>query len=411
MAHDPRGPCGRSSRIRVFDTAESLSLCLGMLGFDLASSSGRLCGGPTEHLSILPAVLLQARMNPIWRFTASAALLLLTQGLEPDARGGTACRSIALDPAPGPVVSMAWSRNGEELVIADSFGGRLLRYGNQGAFLGIVGPQKATIGEYRPNRIHLTRKGLLVKSRAYEWFEFDSGFKLLRHIGPDGPPRLAMYDEALSGDELFGFGSVRRSDHTSIFGIHRAKLSSLELIETSEEMPLDSKAGTLYTTLSPEVALAGGVPYALRFGEPSYLLNVRAHQRLKAFPKGFDRLPTLPSVTGPDSDIPRDRILQKTAMPVALYGSGSFLFVLIHRPANEGMAIWELHRIDPVKDLISGAVILPTSVPEIVLAPGKESWAILEKGPLTASGKQEARRLLLVPSAAIEKGSGRISCP
>ncbi|HEY4564798.1 MAG TPA: hypothetical protein VIJ36_17575, partial [Thermoanaerobaculia bacterium] len=81
------------------------------------------------------------------------------------------------------------------------------------------------------------------------------------------------------------------------------------------------------------------------------------------------------------------------------------------RPASDGKAIWELHRIDPVKDVVSGTVILPTSASELVLAPGKESWAILEKGPLTASVKREIRTLLLVPAAAIEKGNGQISCP
>jgi hypothetical protein len=349
-------------------------------------------------------------MRPIRRLSALVVPLLLAWGLEANARAGTACRSITLDPAPGPVVSMVWSRNGRELVIADSLGGRLLRYGNQGGFLGIVGPQKAIIGEYRPNRIHHTKNGLLVKSRVYEWFEFASNFKLLRHIGPDVPPRLAMYDEVLSGDELFGFGTARKADNTLTFGVLWAKFPSLELIETSEEMPLDSKAGTLYTTLSPEVALAGGVPYALRFHEPSYLLNIRAHQRLKAFPKGFDHLPSLPPVTGPDSDVPRDQILQKTPMPVALYGSGRYLFVLTRRPSSDGKAIWELHRVDPVKDVVSGAVTLPTSAPEIVLAPGQENWAILEKGPLTASVKREVRTLVLVPAAAIEKGNGKISC-
>jgi len=306
---------------------------------------------------------------------------------------------------------MSWNRNGRELIIADSLGGRLLRYGSQGGFLGLVGPQKAAVGDYRPNRIHLSRNGFLVRSRAYEWFDFDPDFKLLRRIGPDGPPRLAMFDEALVGDEIFGFGTARKSDNTWAFGLHRAKLPSLDLIETTEEMPLDSKVGTLYATLSPEVALAGGAPYALRFDEPSYLLSIRARQRLKAFPKGFDRLPTLPPVTGPDSDVPRDRILQKTPMPIALYGSGPDLFVLTRRPASDGKAIWELHRIDPVKDVVSGTVILPTSASELVLAPGKESWAILEKGPLMASVKREIRTLLLVPAAAIEKGNGKISCP
>ena len=214
----------------------------------------------------------------------------------------------------------------------------------------------------------------------------------------------------MEGDEVVGFGTARQPDNTWTFGIQRAKLSPLQRVKTTEEMRLDSKAGTLYTTLSPEVALANGNPYVLRFDEPSYLLDVRTHQRLKAFPQGFDHLPTLPPITGPDSDVPRDRVLQKSAMPVALYGSGAYLFVLTRRPASGGKALWELHRIDPVKDVMTGSVILPTSAADLTLAPGRESWAILEKGPLTASSTREMRTLLLVPTAAIETGSGKISC-
>jgi hypothetical protein len=338
-------------------------------------------------------------------------LLHLIAALSLGTGATTTCRSVTLDPAPSWVSSMAWSPNGGEVVIGDIPAGRLLRYGKDGHFLGVVGAQKAAFGEYRPTEILTTREGFLVRSRAYEWFELDSQFKVLHHLGPDGPLGLAMIEEVVSRNEIFGFGSVRKSSNTWAFGLQHAKLSPLELIETLEELQLDTKAGTLYTTLTPEVALAGGNPYALRFDEPSYLLNIRTHQRLKTFPKGFDHLPTLPPVTGPDSSVPRDRILQKTSMPVALYGSGAYLFVLTRRPASDGKKVWELHRIDPVKDMVTGSMILPTSAPDLTLAPGSEFWAILEKGPLTASSTREMKTLLLVPAAAIEKGNGQISCP
>jgi hypothetical protein len=341
----------------------------------------------------------------------SLRALLLASLLASDAGATTACRTVTLNPAPSWVSSMAWSPNGGELVIGDTLAGRLLQYGKDGRFLGIVGAQKAAFGEYRPTKILTTREGFLVRSRAYEWFQLDSQFKVLHHLGPDGPLGLAMIDEVVSGNEIFGFGSVRKSSNTWAFGLQHAKLSPQELIETLEELQLDTKAGTLYTTLTPEVALAGGNPYALLFGEPSYLLNIRTHHRLKAFPQGFDHLPVLPPVTGPDSNIPREKVLDKSTMPVALYGSGAYLFVLTRRPASDGKTIWELHRVDPVKDSVTGSVALPTSATALTLAPGNEFWAILEKGPLTASSTREMKTLLLVPAAAIEKGAGQILCP
>lgn len=350
-------------------------------------------------------------MSTSWRISGAFLVLCLVASLASTAGPATSCRAITLDPAPSWVSSMAWSPNGGEVVIGDIPAGRLLRYGKDGRFLGVVGAQKAAFGEYRPTKILATREGFLVRSRAYEWFQLDSQFRVLHHLGPDGPLSLAMIDEVVSGNEIFGFGSVRKSSTTWAFGLQHAKLSPQELIETLEELELDSKAGTLYTTLTPEVALAGGEPYALRFGEPSYLLNVRTHRRLKAFPRGFDHLPVLPPVTGPDSSIPRGKVLEKSTMPVALYGAGAYLYILTRSPASDGKMFWTLHKIDPVKDVVTGSTVLPTSAADLTLAPGKEFWAILEKGPLTAPSTREMKSLLLVPSAAIEKGTGQISCP
>jgi hypothetical protein len=350
-------------------------------------------------------------MNAGWSTLSSFLLLHLAAALAAGTGATTACRTVTLNPAPSWASSMAWSPNGGELVIGDTLAGRLLRYEKDGRFLGAEGPQKTAFGEYRPTRILTTRTGFLVQSRAYEWFEFDSQFKLLRHLDPGLPLRFAMVDGVLSGDELFGFATFRKPNDTWSFGLQRVKLSPLQLIQTLEEIPLDSRAGILYTTLLPEVAVAGGNPYALRFDEPSYLLNARTNRRLKAFPKGFDRLPVFPSISGPDATIPREKVMERSTMPVALYGSGTYLFVLTRRPASDGKTIWELHRVDPVKDVVTGSVVLPTSAPDLTLAPGSELWAILEKGTLTAPTTREMKSLLLVPAAAIEKGNGKIPCP
>src|SRR5690348_11379948 len=116
-------------------------------------------------------------MNANWRAVGSFLFLILVATLASGAV--TTCRTITLDPAPGWVSSMAWRPNGGEVIIGDIAAGRLLPYSKDGHFLGAEGVQKAAFGEYKPTKIHTTRTGFLVRSRAYEWFEFDSHFKLL----------------------------------------------------------------------------------------------------------------------------------------------------------------------------------------------------------------------------------------
>src|SRR5205085_7051709 len=128
-------------------------------------------------------------------------------------------------------------------------------------------------------------------------------------------------------------------------------------------------------------ALASGSPYALRFDEPSYILDARNARRLNAFPRGFDRLPSLPKNTGEDSAVPRARMIEAATIPVALYGRGTFLYLLTRQPQAKG-TLWRLHRIDPKKDTILGSTTLPTSAANLVLAPGPASWAVLEESSL-----------------------------
>ncbi len=299
---------------------------------------------------------------------------------------------------------MAWSINGRELVVTDVSQRRLLRYTLEGRLISAVEKPAFVRGDYKPSQVHSTPDGFLVRNSAYDWIEFDRGFKPLRSIGPS-LPRFAVINEALLGrGQLVGFGTFRKDDGAWSLGILRVALDpSLSLSKVVEEIPFTSKGGDLSSFFTSVVASASGVPYALRFDEPSYILNAESGRRLKAFPGGFDHLPALPKNTGEDSTLPRARVLEASAIPVALYGRGASLYLLTRQVA-QGKALWRLHRIDPRKDVLLGSITLPTSAPELELAPGPDAWAVLEESWLP-SGSLRNDGLLLIPVAAIDGGA------
>jgi hypothetical protein len=183
----------------------------------------------------------------------------------------------------------------------------------------------------------------------------------------------------------------------------------LKPIETIEEIAPVSKQGALHRFLGPTVAAAAGVPYALRFAEPSYLLSLRTRERLAAFPPGFGTLPGVPVAAGAEADVPTARALAKSTLPVALYGSSDRLYVLTRQPTAAGKTAWRLHKVNPAKDVLEGSLTLPTMAADLRLVPGRNTWAVLEKAAPTASGRQKVPAVLLIPAAAIREG-GSIAC-
>lgn len=344
------------------------------------------------------------------KLSFSAAMLLLFWAGELDG-ALPGCRRIALSPLPKSVPRLTWSLDGEEILVTDNFDRSLLRYRKDGRLLGAVTPPAMRHDAFKPTRVHPAPNGFLVQSSAYYWVWFDRGFKPLRHIEREGgPPRLALVDYVPVGGELFGLGTFHKSGPSWEAGILRVRLEPLELIEVIEEVSFTSKGGTLYTSLTSMVANAGGEPYMLRLDEPSYIQNIRSRKRLKAFPKGFETLPSLPRNEGPDSTVPRARVIEASSMPFALYGRGAFLYLLTRQVKPVGKTIWQLHRIDPRKDQLLGSVTLPSSASDLRLAPGPEDWAILEKGPVMGLGEQKVEGLLLIPASAIDKGGVIPAC-
>lgn len=337
----------------------------------------------------------------LWVVLAASSLLA---ALGPGQQAAAAhCQRVALQPVPSKVFSLAWSPDGRELALVDVGVVRVLRYSPEGRLLGEVARPGSGPGDFeRPSRIHAAGQGFVVRDRAYSWIWLDRSYRPVRSIGPSDTLRLALTDEVLTPGELVGFGTFRKADSSWSFGLLRARAGPLELLEVIEEISLTSREGTLHVTLAPLVAQAAGGVYAVRFGEPPYLQRVLTKQRLKAFPAGFEKLPGLPENKGPDSDFPRHQVLLRSALPVGLYGSGGYLYLLTRQPAAGGVQ-WRLHKIDPVKDRLIASRVLPTSADDLALAPGPQSWAILEKGPMRPTCDQVVTGLLRIPASWIER--------
>ena len=335
-----------------------------------------------------------------------------------DSAGGPrwVCRKPPLETTAARTYHAAWSFDGHELVVVDLSGARLLRYGPDGRFLGSVMRPGEGDGEFsKPSQIHATRDGWMIQDGGRKWLWVDRQFNTLRTLstrGPDGRPIVQLVDESLSGDELAGFGSYRKPDRTWSMALLRAGLKQLEVRQVIEEVSIETRDGTLYGTILPVVAHLGGQAYFLRFAEPSYILRANPKTRLKTFPSGFDHLPVLPKSEGPQSTAPRQQAIEKSALPVGLYASEPFLYLLTRRPDPQGTT-WQLHQIDPRTDRLIRSLTLPTSAHDLVLAPGPSDWAILEKGSIRPDGDQPVTGLLLIPKAWIEasRPTAELGCP
>jgi hypothetical protein len=285
----------------------------------------------------------------------------------------------------------------------------MLRYTSEGRLLGAVEKPAFVQGEFKPTQIHPTPNGFVVRNSAYDWIWFDRNLKPLRQVG-SSLPKFDLIYEALQGDsQLAGYGAFRKEDGSWGMGILQVRLSpSLALDKVVEEIPYASNGGNLTSFYLTVAASASGDPYFLRFDEPSYILDVKRGRRLKAFPPGFEHLPQLPKNTGEDSTVSRAKTVETSKLPVALYGRGAFLYLLTRQAQPQGKTLWQLHRIDPTKDALTSTFTIPSTAGNLKLAPGPDSWTILEESSMIPAGELRPQGLFLVSAAAVDQG-GTIS--
>ena len=220
-----------------------------------------------------------------------------------------------------------------------------------------------------------------------------------------------MIDAVPVEGDLFGYGLLLSPDRSPERGWFRFDLSRgalSETLQTKDDLETQARAWDFEALARPILAAVEGRGYALRFQEPPFLERiVPTARKLSAFPEGFGALPKMPEVRGAEAAAVRFRVIERSAIPVNLFGRGASLYLLTRRPMPRG-TVWQLHQIEPQKDRLLRSLDLPTRAAHILLTPGPRFWAILEKGPVVRAGEQEISSMVLVPSGWIEDSASSV---
>jgi hypothetical protein len=165
----------------------------------------------------------------------------------------------------------------------------------------------------------------------------------------------------------------------------------------------DRLTRTFFHTGYPMLTSVRNHGYALIMQRTPYILELGAEpRRLAAFPTSFMRRPDLP-VLQQSTAAEFFRRLAGSQVAVGLFGWAERLFILTRRPLPHGETEWLLWRVDPTMDRIDPLPsLLPTRAEHIVLAPGRQKWALIEKGPVKKLGSQLVTALVIfdVPRVA-----------
>jgi len=142
----------------------------------------------------------------------------------------------------------------------------------------------------------------------------------------------------------------------------------------------------------------------------SGLLRMRAfpeHLRgSKASPKLAPLLPHFSTI----EEYPRTMEVSESAdMPAGLFAWEDSLF-LLSRTFEHGQRRWYLSKIDPAADRVLWTVRVPGSSHHMMVIPGDQEWAFLEKGPVTAPLIQTTHNVRFVNSRQMRSLSLKSLC-
>lgn len=328
-----------------------------------------------------------------------------------DGSRGGACyrRSMAVEPS--WISNATW--NGNEILVVDPQVRQVLRYDSRGDYVGTLSGFPAGLfpeGEFRPATvtsfgdvlfINLLERGALLvdrKNRLVERRDWNASPRSGAAVG-------SIYDRIGFGPWLLGYGSVHgaardlQDPKPFKLGFFAAKVNDLP---SEARLLLEFPQNAYYLLGFDYLASnnSGGFFIAMDENPAIYQWNPgRRLRQLRAMPKEYAtiRFPATGS-SGPNSSKRLYSEIEDLTIPVGLYGSGRWLYLLGREPQPGGTR-WTLYTIDSEADrLVGKPFTLPTRANHLSVVPAKDFWYFIEKGPVESWGQQAVRSMLAVPA-------------
>jgi hypothetical protein len=363
------------------------------------------------------------------------AIFLLLAGCR-DSAAGVGCRYVTLRPIPGWVSSGAWMKKGAELVVVDARDRKVLSFDPQGKGF-VTQPLTQAFQSSSPLRItsDSIARNLFVELERGRFAVLDSRrafpihWKNLFETSPvsqasQGTRKLDnLYLWAPVNMELLSYASVKEvspggaeswRDGFVRFPFENPRQLQPLVARSREASKIFYKLG------HPLIASLGDTGYLLFLdsGSPGLYLNRKGSAELEPM-DALDRLysgkngkkgsPLLPSFIRPEDFPAVMRAVERSSMPVGLYGWDDSLYVLFRSPDNGGTK-WGLKKVNPETDRVVASFDIPTRANHLTVVPGPREWAFIEKGPVRGHKDQDVNSVLFVPTSRIKTASGGNLC-
>jgi len=317
------------------------------------------------------------------------------------------CYRVAFQSAPVWSSSLTWRPQGWLLV--DPGSGEIRLFSATGEDEGPrIRPGQGPFEFSRPGDLALIDDGLLLHDDDTHWLWLNEALEPKRQLDFDESPTKegdvlgAPFGwAATAGGHVFAYLHVYQSDATWWTGLAEITLSDPPRYQRLIDLDRFAPAAVYHTLILQTVATIGDSGYFLQDEDPVILLEAPSLRRLTgAVPEALRHPPSLPPLRA-ETVGPFFAQMERQRRAVGIYSHDGRLFLLERDPTG-GTVRWTLHEIDPVADRIVRSRVLPTEADWIVPAPGPETWAFLEKGPVKGILEQKHRGLLFVPTAWIE---------
>lgn len=366
-------------------------------------------------------------------FFPRAALLAVAAGAlaaEGPAPAGVR-RHAVTPPVDSYLVSAAWLPGEERLLVPDPRHQRLLVFSRQGGAPQVVtalpGWERPLTGLFTAWSQGGTTHLVVNDWEQREVWELELGDDLavrkqvaLHSLQLQPRARLERVERLLRhGHHLYLQAGFQFADQRAPAGVARIAGDTPGFVELLTEYRVHTAALVMLYS-APLLAAGPTGVFLLELGaDPPYLEQLApTRRRLEAFPPGYGPPPDAPpGLQGRDAAWAHLTAMETSSMPAGLYARGRWLLLLTRQPLGGGKTQWRLHRLDPVRDRLEGSFELPTTAPEILIAPGEKRWAIVELGPLQGVMERPMAFWVEVPGELLDRpwptptGASRVTPP